>query len=591
MKKILLTLTLAAAMTAAAAQTPAATDSPHKVLNKIALTEKAGLRLAESIRKAEDAGMELIKEQPEGKVISMSREARVSTVVHTPQGTVPEVNYLANLISEIVEGTDGNLYIKNPFTYYRTGTYIKAVKGEGNQYIVHTPQLVLEQQNGAKYYLGKICVNDVAEYEDSQFGDPTAEEGNDIVFTYEDGVLSEVTHKVWTFDNGGQRTQIDASPILALVTSNYSTKGYSASWTGYGDHNIVMEPVTDEVCVLPEEAKVETFEMTYLYMGIEAKGFVKIAFEGNDVYLNAFSDYMKDGWAKGTVEGDKVVFSGQQYLGPYLSAPEREQYAHIYLVPCKYADTVSGEDVYDVTDELVFDYDAETRTLTTADAFAINAGKKTINEFIIYDKAKLYPYVEMLTDLTSPVILEDDTAPVSDPIYLDENGHGLGSFTFELSDKDLGGNLLNTSNLSFTLYKDDVPMVVTPELFVGVPESFVGGTNIPFIAFTSGDDFYFDFKIGAYYFLDTPKTMSVRMNYVDTNGQVHHSLRNGYDFVERKVLVDMGEPAENPAAIDAIASSSDTQGSVFDLAGRRVSGIKKGLNIVVDNGQVRKIIK
>lgn len=578
-------------MTAAVAQTPAATDSPHKVLNKIALTEKAGQRLAESIRKAEDAGMELIKEQPEGKVVSMSREARASTVVRTPQGTVPEVKYLANLISEIVEGTDGNLYIKNPFTYYRTGTYIKAVKGEGNQYIVHTPQLVIEQQNGAKYYLGKICINDVAEYEDSQFGDPTAEEGNDIVFTYEDGVLSEVTHKVWTFDNGGQRMQIDASPILALVTSNYSANGYSASWTGYGDHNIIMEPVNDEVNVLPEEATAETFEVTYLYKDIEAKGFVKVAFDGNDVYLNAFSDYMEDGWAKGTVEGNKVVFRGAQYLGPYFSAPEREQYAHIYFVPCKHADAANADDDFDVADELVFDYDAETRTLTATDAFAINAGKKTINEFIIYDEPKLYPYIEVLTELTSPVILEDDTAPVSDAVYLDENGNGLGSFTFELSDKDLSGNLLNTSNLSFTLYKNDVPMVVTPELFVGVPESFVGGTNIPFIAFTSGDDFYFDFKTGAYFFLDTPKTMSVRMNYVDTDGQVHHSLRNGYDFVERKVLVDMGEPSENPDGIDTLPSSSGAQGAVFDLAGRRVSGMQKGLNLVVENGQVRKIIK
>lgn len=99
----------------------------------------------------------IIKEQPAGRVVSMSKRTMAASVVNTPSGTVPETNAMDYMISTLVEGDDGNLYLKNPFTYYHTNSWVKLDHVDGDRYVIHTPQAIYQQGNST-FYLGKICL-------------------------------------------------------------------------------------------------------------------------------------------------------------------------------------------------------------------------------------------------------------------------------------------------------------------------------------------------------------------------------------------------------------------------------------------------
>lgn len=79
-------------------------------------------------------------------------------------------------------------------------------------------------------------------------------------------------------------------------------------------------PEMPEAVVVPESAVVEDYIMGYTDSEDNAASIpVKVAVDGNDVYVQGLSYYIPEAWVKGTLEGNEVTFAKMQYMGEYGS--------------------------------------------------------------------------------------------------------------------------------------------------------------------------------------------------------------------------------------------------------------------------------
>jgi len=78
---------------------------------------------------------------------------------------------------------------------------------------------------------------------------------------------------------------------------------------------------------------------------------IKVATDGNDLYIQGLSYYFPESWIKGTVSGSTVVFANSQYVGGVDDASD-------YIV--------GGDNQGTVTENLVFDYNPTEGTLASA---------------------------------------------------------------------------------------------------------------------------------------------------------------------------------------------------------------------------------
>ena len=127
--------------------------------------------------------------------------------------------------------------------------------------------------------------------------------------------------------------------------------------------NKVSRRAAGELVTPPSTANVEEWYTTdgtfYLYgrYGFEDNTLnmstVKVAIDGNDLYLQGLSYYFPEGWIKGTISGNTVVFANGQLVGVVEEALD-------YLV--------GGDSQGAVTENIVFNYDATEGILKSANA-------------------------------------------------------------------------------------------------------------------------------------------------------------------------------------------------------------------------------
>lgn len=245
--------------------------------------------------------------------------------------------------TEIVETTDGVVYIKNFISNVNTGAWVKGTKN-GNTITVSAGQVIYY---GTSYglYIAKCS------YVDDETG--WAEVDGDITLTVDGNTIS--------LDN----TDED-HPVAAFWTDDNS-------FSGYGDYATVFSYDPDYVAPtlveLPEGATVETWYSTATAVkssgNATVEGSAKVAFVGDDVYLSGIFSNYPDSWIKGTIDGTTVTFSGLQFLGTYSSFD-------IYAV---------GSNGYNSSAELQdfkMTYDATSKKFTSVNSLLANAKKDAV---------------------------------------------------------------------------------------------------------------------------------------------------------------------------------------------------------------------
>jgi len=428
---------------------------------------KEGIPLKTDVRKKAPARSaaagELITQAPAGEVHSSLVRSSSSFFVEFGAANMDEVDAM---VGEFVVGDDGYIYVKNPFAYDVTGTYMK-LRVDGDVAVAEFPQLI---DRDDVYGMGTeedLYVERLKFDATEQWYVPD-EENRQIVFDYKDGVLS-------------QRYEEDV--MYGLVTSD-------GDWLGYGDWNLVMRPLDEAAVVLPEGVEAKEYTLVHA----NGASLVKVAFDGNDVYLQGLNATTPDACVKGTLKDNSVLFDAGQYLGTYAleTAPEKYLDYHVFFMPA-----VIGQvwdewmeeyvEVYEATNEIVFDFNPETGVLSSDDVIMTNASQTQTYYVEAFEQPCLKPYAGKKPAVpAAPIVTE--FLPIEDHFG---DGDIYGGISFVLLGKDVDGNYIDVHDLCYNVIVNDELFTFTPDEFINLTEDMV---DVPY---DFNDDF--DFQVNGIY--------------------------------------------------------------------------------------------
>ena len=211
-------------------------------------------------------------------------------------------------------------------------------------------------------------------------------------------------------------------------------------------------------------------------------------------------------------------------------------------------------DVLVPTDKVEFAYDADKKRLSSDGNLGFVAGADGENFYSSFI-APVISYQEPVTKATKP--RNPEIMAFSD--YNDDKGYGYIGFNLPMFDVD--GNLLDTKNLSYSMYIDD-------ELFTFYPDEYERITEemdvLPY-DFTDNWDVYVSGVSHTVYF------------YTTGFNKIGVQLMNTFDGVTEKSDIVYYDVLGS--AVDSVTSAPAESTSYFDVAGRRISAPVKGINL------------
>ena len=459
----------------------------------------------------------VIDKQPEGTLIECER----SSGVYSPEFLGVTYGHVVGQVGKFVVADDA-IYIYNPVGY-PTETWVKAEKQSDGTYLVKGDQVVYTETDtstGAVYEFA--LVNLVDGGDDWFYMD---ERNQEIVYTYKDGVLELVERE---------------KTIVGLIYND------TAEWAGVGVDSDRMVPVTDTPNVVPDNLSYEE----YLFTHSDGSFLASVAFQDNKVYVG-IPDLPEQYNFVGTISGDKVVFEDKQ-----LICCDESMGYYFYL--CN-LDATKGYDeevdryFYEFTmndKDIEFDYDAATKTLTTDDNFAINAGKTQVSFMACYMTCKLEPWVELPGTPVAPEIIS---------VMPYDEGWGSGTLDFYIYCKDINGRYLDSDKMYYKFYIDGEEYERDPSEYYGDGEPMV---EIPLdywdMNLYGGSEwvtFYFDFT-GF-------ESLGIQSIYKG-GGETHYSEITYY----------------YPSGVEDVAADNEVVSEIYtDLMGRKVVNPESGMYI------------
>ncbi len=257
---------------------------------------------------------------------------------------------LDGTVSRVVTSPDGTkMYMQSPVSFFfdcKENWIVGEI--EGDEVTFTFPQLI-------SYTRYEYSADDVQEYYDYalKLEYKESEEGG----WYYPTENQQMTFKILA-DGSLQPIEADLSMIGECVWFDEIDGDGYWSWQGNGDIITYMSEVTDKVVDVPSDVEFETWS---LVSGISARD-VQIGIKDDNLYVKGLFTYLPEESVLGTIEGDKVVFNGGQYLGvtwAYLSTA--------YFLT-GHMDQIETEDgiypVFVIEDDMTFSYDAGKKELS-----------------------------------------------------------------------------------------------------------------------------------------------------------------------------------------------------------------------------------
>lgn len=458
----------------------------------------------------------------------------------------------------IIYGNDGCIYLKNPFTAITTDTYLKFEKeDEEGSYVAHLPQAVYHQDEGDGYeeLTAYAVCKEWYEYED-------------------DGETYE-----WVRDMEDQdfRIKIEGDSVVFADPEVLLAMGSEDDgWYGYGDYNMRFGEFTDEVEAVPDGIEDTALDFTIsnidFYLTDEDGNYTsrnghvcKCAIDPatGKAYAKGVFASMPDAWVIGTYDGEKAVFPSGQYIGV------NESYgAYAYFVAATTVVEDDGE-YYVLADDLTFDVDLTTMTMTTDRHAVLNSNKDTSISYMeaLYDP-ELKPYAA-------------STAAPQDPAFTGASGfmddYGYGYFYLYMPIFDVEGNLMEADKLFYNIFLDDEKMTLYSDEYTGLDYDEL--TDIPF----SYTDSYYDIYASGtyhwfyYYTSGFDKFGVMLVNMVDGDFKASNIVY--YDMNDGTIST-----ADGSAYLAIESATKDSEATVksvsyTDISGRQVSKPANGLFI------------
>lgn len=428
------------------------------------------------------AAEEMITERPAGTYYNDMY--RSMTGYSVANGYIYET-YDDGMVGEMVVADDGSgtVYVKDPVSAYITNTWLKGTKGEGDTVVFKLPQLVYTVTDNStgtvyKYYAQNLKMNGTST------NLTVNTDNNEVKF-------------VW---NGDTLRKVDESAILGLTNA-------AGTWQGYGDATSEMFRVGETPAAPADPSAAKPYAMTYATSPTEtAVAFVKVAKEGNDIYIGDLQSTVKNGWIKGTLQADGRVLFMEQYLGV-----DTVRLAHTYFFPVDVKYVLADDGVYDAQYEIYggmyFTYDEATEELSTDGGLFINRGKIYEYQLQLYPYAKLSPSVEKAAKPANPTITS-----------FEEYYNGYCGMKVEIPLKSVDGDVLDAKTMYYRVYINDELYAFPQSIYTELTEDNV--TDIPY-SFTSHGKIYVNNQLHAIFFfvgnVETIAIQSVNKGGGDTN--------------------------------------------------------------------------
>ena len=307
------------------------------------------------------------------------------------------------------------------------------------------------------------------------------------------------------------------------------------------------EPLTPVTPSEPAIASAEEFSMTYYSSSTdtEAKSAsVKVAVDGNDVYIQGFSSYLPEAWVKGTKDGNTVTFPKMQYMGEYSG------YTSFFFY---------GGDA-------VFTYDSETSTYSaTGQIFGV-LGEQ------YYDGRYFNPVLTKVVEVAG--------TPATPSINSLKNSNYGWYFTFNIPLQDTNGNNMVASKVTYKIYTDvnhEVSLLTfTPTTHTKLTQDM---SEFPY-GFTDN----YDFTATSIYLNDLFSTtwhqIGIQTIYTG-GGETHESEIGWYKIKEYPSAKDI-EVTPNPGT-DISAAIATALGTEGDWAKNVTITLAEGGNYTITN--------
>ena len=377
---------------------------------------------------------------------------------------------------------------------------------------------------------------------------------NDNITGVKEIVFKKDGEKIYVEDDAEAPTR-----ILALCALNED-----GSFLGYFDYTYVMayEPYTGrtDLVELPEGAQPEDYIYQSYVAGLFGASLVieqgLVYINGSDVYMNLLTSGYGEAWVKGTIDGNKATFPGDQYVDcgnflvfqPFYTDGTTDEEDYLYTYPC----------------DLVLNYDAEKNVFTMAE----EEGKDLYNGLFTQDGG-LYTYSFDLL-IGKPT---DAAATPTDPYNLEmewDEDYGQYVLFYNLDPISTEGDFLNLNNLAYYIYLDGEQYTLTPDVFSRLTEEM---DLIPF-TFTDGWDIS-----NGYFYVAEPLATSLGIQAVYTVGEVVNYSNVVSVDLEGNVTTEPA-PQVVPDGISNVTAKQVTGVEIYDVQGRKLSAPQQGVNIV-----------
>lgn len=504
------------------------------------------------------ASAQIIKDTPKGKLIENLYRSSKSWVKKGWTG-VQQGRY-EGIVSKIVIGEDGCIYIYNPLSGLDSKSWLKLERQADGKYRAKLPQAILtddyggdddeEESSERTISLIRMVSND-----DGKNYEPVGTAFNYVDFTWENNKL--------VMKGMGQKAKIWGAAYENSWQSNYG-----------GDWALTIEPLKEQLITPPATATKSQYTVTS--KSDPSPRIVEAMTDNNDIYVKGLfkAEKLANTWVKLTKQGDKAVMSTNQYLG-ITKKTDFKKYDSDKSEYHTFAAAFENETK--ASDNLEFSIDA-TGKLTASKTLRTSLGRASDDNITGEDYVESYENL-VLTPYSQQAVANPKTPTLhycsASPSY--DYSITTTTLAFYVDNVDVNGNYLNPEKMYYNVYVNDsaTPYIFKKSQFVYMDENEM--TNIPF---NYKDRLNSDFKI-------------------DKNERFVHFYDNGIRTLKVVIVYEDGgkkyssEPLSTAVTtgIESANFSKTTTEKYYTVDGRQIQKLQKGLNIIKSSdGTTRKVV-
>ena len=506
------------------------------------------------------ASAQIIKDTPKGKLIENLYRSTKSWVKKGWTG-VQQGRY-EGLVSKIVIGEDGCIYIYNPLSGLDSKSWLKLEKQADGKYRAKLPQAILtddlggddeeEESSERTISLIRMVSND-----DGKNYEPVGATMNYVDFTWENNKL--------VMKGMGQKAKIWGAAYENSWQNNYG-----------GDWALTIEPLGEQLITPPSTAVKAQYIVSS--KSDPSPRIVEAMTDNNDIYIKGLfkAEKLANVWVKLTKQGDKAVMSTNQYLG-ITKKTDFKKYDSDKSDYHTFAAAFENEEK--TAENLEFSIDA-TGKLTASKTLRTSLGRAS-NDNITgedyvesYEGLTLSPYIQKAGKPATPVYFYFTSTPDYD------NTSNEIKLAFYVKNADVDGNYLDPEKMYYNVYvndsKEPFKFKKTETQYRDMHEDEM--TNIPF---NYQDMRNYDFKVS-----DNIRILHFYGSSITSVKVVMVYEADGKKYSSEPMVAKL-----STAGIESANFNKATTEKYYTIDGRQIPKLQKGLNIVKSSdGTTRKVI-